>query len=163
MKKLLFYCFTLPSFVVLVSNCSSSENSEGDIVFDARELIGKSPEGIIEALGEPDSAYQRSITGKPYFVQYYNQYGVEVRHFQGSIVNIIVNEPYPLEFAPETITKFGFDYTEPTEYDSLAMITWKNIEGIKIVNFYLRGVQKPDSVKHSYHIFFNMDTTTANK
>ena len=75
------------------------------------------------------------------------------------VSEIVVQEPYPLKFAPETITNFGIDYVEPTEYDSLAMIMWKNIEGIKVVNFYLRGELKPDSIEHSYHIYFNMDTT----
>ncbi|WKN42034.1 hypothetical protein [Tunicatimonas pelagia] len=132
-----------------------------DIVFDALSLVNKSPTEVAEILGQPDTIFQRTFFGKQYFIQYYNEYGVEVRHYQGKVRGVIVNEPYPLEFKPETITKFGIDYVEPTKYDSLSTIVWKNIEGFKVVNFYLRGVKKPDSIEHSYHIYFNMDTASV--
>ncbi len=132
-----------------------------DVVFNAPSLLNKSPTEVIGILGEPDTVFQRTFFGKQYFIQYYNEYGVEVRHYQGKIKGVIVNEPYPLEFKPETIIKFGISYVEPTKYDSSAMIMWKNIDGFKVINFYLRGVRKPDSIKHSYHIYFNMDTTQA--
>ena len=145
--------YSLPIF-----SCQPTE-PEDDLVFDALALVNTSPEETADILGTPDTTYYLTIFNKRYFVQYYNQYGVEVRHLNGLVNGIIVNEPYPLKFAPETITKFGIDYVEPTQYDSLAMIMWKNIEGFKVVNFYLRGVAKPDSIEHSYHIYFNMDTT----
>ena len=163
MKKLLFCCLTLLSFVVLVSSCTLSESSEDDIVFNARELIGQSPEGVIKILGSPDTTFHQTFVKRRYFIQYYDKYGIEVRYLQGSISGVIVNEPYPLKFAPETITKFGIDYTEPTKHDTRSSITWKNIEGFKAINFYLRGVEKSDSVEHSYRIYFNMDTTTRSR
>lgn len=156
--KFFRYSFSLFIFIIIVS-CSSPDRAT-ETVFDAPALVGQSPEGAIAVLGEPDTTYTRTLFGKRFFTQYYNDYGVEVRHLDGRIANIIVNEPYPLKFSPETITRFGIDYVEPTEYDSLAMIMWKDIEGFKVINFYLRGVEKPDSVEHSYHIFFNMDTTS---
>ncbi len=137
--------------------CQPTE-PEDDLIFDALALVDASPEKTASILGAPDTTYYLTIFNKRYLVQYYNQYGVEVRHLNGSVNGIIVNEPHPLKFAPETITKFGIDYVEPTQYDSLAMIMWKNIEGFKVVNFYLRGVARPDSIAHSYHIYFNMDT-----
>nr|WKN37622.1 hypothetical protein K4G66_02710 [Tunicatimonas sp. TK19036] len=143
------------AFVCLFS-CNTPEE---EIVFNAPELIAKSPTEVADILGEPDSAYTRTVFGKQYFIQFYKDHQVEVRHYQGKIKEIVVQDPYPLEFTPATITRFGIDYVEPTQYDSLAMIMWKNIDGFKAVNFYLRGVEKPDSVKHSYHIYFNMDTT----
>ena len=145
-------------FLALTTHCTPL-GDEQELVFDAKKLVGQSPEGVASVLGEPDTTYNHMLFGKRYFTQYYDRYGVEVRHLDGKIASIIVNEPYPLDFAPETITKFGIEYVEPTEYDSLAMIMWKNIKGFKVVNFYLRGVEKPDSIEHSYHIFFNMDTT----
>ena len=154
--KSLWYIVLLCSLSAV--GCRPTE-SDNELVFDALALVNKSPEETADVLGEPDTTYYRTIFGKRYFVQYYNQYGVEVRHLNDLISGVIVNEPYPLKFAPETITKFGINYVEPTQYDSLAMIMWKNIEGFKVVNFYLRGVAKPDSVEHSYHIYFNMDTT----
>lgn len=151
------FCYAALLGVFLIAGCTPVEPD--DLVFDAPKLVAKSPEEVVELLGEPDTSYYRPFLNKRYFIQYYNQYGVEVRHLNGSVSEIIVQQPYPLKFAPETITRFGIAYTEPSEYDSLAMIMWKNIEGIKVVNFYLRGELKPDSIEHSYHIFFNMDTT----
>ncbi|MEM6845075.1 MAG: hypothetical protein AAF632_22875 [Bacteroidota bacterium] len=152
-----FYRFLLvPTLFTLLWSCNSHDQK---FVFDAPSLVGKSPTEVTEILGKPDTIFNRTFFGKQYFIQYYDEYGVEVRHYQGTIKGIIINEPYPLEFKPETISKFGIDYVEPTKYDSSAMIMWKNIEGFKVINFYLRGVKKPDSVRHSYHIYFNMDTT----
>ena len=148
--------FALLILSILLS-CNSAEKD--NIIFNAPDLVDKSPMEVVDILGEPDSIFHRTLFGKQYFIQYYDKHGIEVRHYQGKIKGVIVNEPYPLAFEPETITKFGINYVEPTNYDSSAMIMWKNIEGFKVINFYLRGVKKPDSIEHSYHIYFNMDTT----
>ncbi|MGB3587876.1 MAG: hypothetical protein WBA23_15110 [Tunicatimonas sp.] len=146
-----------PFLIWLMYNCTSPNEN---VVFNAPLLLSKSPTEVTQILGEPDTVYNRTFFGKQYFIQYYNKHGIEVRHYQGKIEGVIVNEPYPLEFKPETITKFGIKYVEPTKYDSSAMIMWKNIDGFKVINFYLRGVRKPDSIEHSYHIYFNMDTAS---
>lgn len=153
-------CLCTLFLLTLTVSCTIPDPNE-DIVFNAQELVGQSPEGVIEILGQPDTTFYRTFIKNRYYIQYYDEYGVEVRHLNGSISGVIVNEPYPLEFSPKTITKFGIEYTEPTKLDMRSSITWKgNVEGFKAVNFYLVGRKKPDSVEHVYRIYFNMDTTS---
>lgn len=139
------------------SDQKSEQKEDEGIVFDVLSFIDKSPEGVTQLLGKPDTTYQRTVSGKRYFVQYYNEHHTEVMHLQGKVVGIILNEPHPLKFTPETITKFGISYREPTMYEPRSTIMWKNIEGIKVANMYLVGTPRVDSIEHNFRIYFNLE------
>ena len=121
------------------------------------EIRHQSPDQATELIGEPDSSYYRSILGKRYFIYRYPEaYDLEIRFFNNRAVEIILNKPFELEFAPETISHFGLEYKPPTSMDTTAMIIWKNYEGFNAVSFYKTGEKKPKGVKTNYKIYFNM-------
>ncbi len=143
---------------MLALYCCNSPKEEA--LFDIREFIAKSPDEVATLMGKPDTTYHRTIFGKRYAIQYYHQYGIEIRSLNNRVAEVIVNEPYPLKFTPETITEFGLDFVEPTRYEPESMISWTNLEGIKAATFYIVGIKKPDSIEHNYKIYFNLSDTT---
>ena len=126
-------------------------------VVNPLEIRHQSPEQVAELIGKPDSAYYRSIMGNRYFIYRYPEASdTEIRFLNNRAVEIIFNEPFEFEFAPETISRFGLEYKPPTSMDTSAMIIWKNHEGFNAITFYKTGENKPEGVKNNFKIYFNM-------
>lgn len=143
----------LSALLIIYTACSKPEEN---LVFNIRDLIGKDEQGVIAVLGRPDSSYDLPVLTHDYFIQYYKNNAIEIRHLHGHVAEVIVNNPGDLTFDPQTIRRFGLLSYKPTTIDTSAMIIWKNIPDLKSVTFYKEGSNKTDPVKPRFKIYFNL-------
>ena len=115
-------------FILFLGGCATNES--GKTALDVVALRGKTPNEVVDISGDPDSSYIHYVLGRPFLVYRYDPHQVEMRFYQNKLVEIIVHDPRPWPFEPETIEHFGLDYFEPTTYNPDANISWSNYGGL---------------------------------
>ncbi|MDN5201656.1 hypothetical protein QQ008_09795 [Fulvivirgaceae bacterium BMA10] len=140
--------------IILCWSCSSDDSEK--IVSNIKSFKDKTPFEIETILGKPDTSYTKNILTNKYFIQHYKSHKTDIRHLNGKVAEVILHEPENLNFRPETIEKFGFEFVEPTKYDPAAMISWKDLEGFSDISFYLVGTKNDNPSEPNFKIFFNL-------
>lgn len=151
MKLIIYIC----SFLICSSfySCSESPSDQAGLILNIPSLVNKLPNEVAEILGEPDTVYYDQVLNKKFFVQRYKRHDIEIQYLKGRANDIIVNQPWPVDFEAGSLRYFGIKPAQPTVYHENEMIKWKNHSGLKTINFY--KVRK-DSTGNiiSYKIFF---------
>ena len=152
MKRLNLLVF--PVLMLTLWACNSVSNDR--LILDVKEIKGKTSVEVEDMLGRPDTVFTRSILGKKYYVQRYKERELDIRHYQGQLVDVVVNKPFDLTFEPQVIKRFGFEYEAPHSQDTAAYYRWKDLQGIANINVYMVGVKKPEDVATYFKIYFDM-------
>lgn len=134
-------------------SCSPNRIEEGGLILDIPILINKTPTEVVEILGEPDTSYYEQVLAKSFLVHRYKKHDIEVQYLKGKSNDIIINEPLPVKFDPESLKHFGLKPIEPTVSREKGMLKWKNYSGLKTINFYKVRVDSAGNII-GYKIFF---------
>ncbi|GET32787.1 hypothetical protein PbJCM13498_16500 [Prolixibacter bellariivorans] len=149
--------FILVVLTALVFGCGNNK-SGNSLIFDATQIKGHPDTTEVKKLlhAQPDTSYYRWYFGQRRFIQLYNSMdSAEFRFKKNKLIEIIVNSP-PVDYIPQSITKFGLPFQQPTSSDSSAYFMWKNIyPEYEVVNYYLVGSKKKGP-KQNFKIYFKL-------
>jgi hypothetical protein len=125
------------------------------IILDIRNVVNKTPEQVVEILGEPDTTYTERILGKEIYCQKYYRNNIEIQYPESLSTDVVVYGPHGLPFTQSGLKAFDLSYQKqhPSQYEKETLMRWYDFENFEAISFY--DVQK-DSVGRikNYTIFF---------
>jgi hypothetical protein len=149
--------FIFVVLTALVFACGNNK-SENGLIFDATQIKGHPDTTEVKKLlhAQPDTSYYRLYFGQLRYIQlYHSMDSAEFRFKKNKLIEIIVNKP-SVGYTPQSITKFGLPFHQPTSSDSSAYFMWKNIyPEYEVVNYYLVGSKKNGN-KQNFKIYFKL-------
>jgi hypothetical protein len=149
----------LAHFIIIIglSSCSKTPDDGSTLIFDVRQVAGKTPNQVEKILGMPDSSYNLQIMGRKIYCQFYKTNQIEIQYPNTLATEIIVYKTNDLPFNHSALTQFGLDYkTHPNEFLKDRVIRWNNIEPFSSVSFY--NVEKDSIGKiKNFNIFFKVE------
>lgn len=143
--------------LVLSSFIASCNRKDSQIKLDVKKLVNKTEFEVAKIMGDPDTAFVWTFLGKRYRINMFSQDSTEIRYYNGKTCAIILHNPKDIPFDASSIEKFGLPKAKPTMVDTSATILWKNIDGIKAVNFYKVGRKVKKRSGPVFEIYFNLD------
>lgn len=137
-------------------NKKQEASKQKDVFLNVTQFKGQNPDGVVKILGKPDTAFNKRILGKPYYIQLYQSYdSCQFRYQHNKLEGIIIHKPRSIAFSPNSIESFGLDYKKPTLLDTASTIMWKNYEGFKAINFYKVGTKARNPNGTTFKAYFN--------
>jgi hypothetical protein len=127
-------------------------------VCNVEEIADKTPQEVVNILGEPDTAYTQVIVTKPIFTQIYKrEFDIEIMYPDGLSTDIVVFDAAPkLPFEAGIIEKFGLQQIPPSDVVANTYIKWKNYPGYKTINFFVTDLDSAGNVEQ-FRLFFKSD------
>ncbi|MEQ9422859.1 MAG: hypothetical protein RJQ09_00470 [Cyclobacteriaceae bacterium] len=148
--------FIIAALLTIVCLSCADKSSQD---FKVPDLKGLKPLEIKSRMGEPDTSYNRNIIGKQLFVmRYFDLRDAEFRFERNTNIlgEILINKPFDLKFEPAVISNYGLSALEPSDADTASHFRWKNIDGLKNVNVYKVGMERPEGVETYFKIYFDL-------
>lgn len=143
--------------ILLITSCAQKD--ETNIILDVRSIINKSPEEVVEILGEPDTTYTERILGKALFCQRYTKHNIEIQYPESLSTDIVIYGPHELPFTQSALKAFNIKYQKkhPSQYEKDVLMRWYDFDEFEAISFY--NVRK-DSLGqiNNYSIFFKART-----
>ena len=118
---------------------TSCNQTKTTILIDAKEVLSKKEEEVIELLGKPDSTYYIPMLNKKIFTQLYYKgtYDIEVRYSKDRSESILINRNNDLPFSKEALVTLGIEgIGEPDSCKPNLYLTWNNNRGFEKINIY---------------------------
>ncbi len=146
-------------FICLLQACAEKDNlkEKDSILFNIPELVNKTPEQVIEILGEPDSAYTQYVVTIPVYTQWWNDKGLEIQYLEPDkrSKDIVIHKAGPLPFDPSTLALFGLEPMSPTVSNPRSNLRWSDMQGFKTIHFYNRLENQNGEV--NFQLFFKAE------
>jgi hypothetical protein len=150
MKKIL-----LASLVFFMCNCNSNRGSnDSDIIFNVKKILSKSPEDVIDYMGQPDSSYVIKIVTKEFPAHRYFEYQTEIIYIAGKANEIVIYEPHKLLYEISSLERFGVNIKRaPDDHIDNQVTRWYGVDGINTIAMYDPQYDSLDNLQ-SFTIFF---------
>lgn len=143
---------TLILLFFLTVGCESfSKKEKTNVVIDIPELINKSPKEVETILGTPDNSYYKVAFNHKVLVYEYKN--MEVRFPKNIASEIVIKNPVPFKYEPETLKSYGIIADKPTKVVSDGFMKWENIPKFKVVSMYIKHLDEEGNVDN-YNILF---------
>ena len=139
--------------LLLITGCGTDKGK----IFNVKTLAGKTEFEVSELMGKPDTTFTWSFIGRKYRINRFRRYQTEVRYLNGQACEIILHNPEGIPFDPSSLERFGLPKATPNFMDASSTIQWKNLDGIKSINFYKVGRKGGGNTDlPTYEIYFNL-------
>jgi len=121
---------------------------------DVLSIADKSPEEVIEVLGQPDSSYVQYVVTIPVYTQWYGDRHLEIQYLEPEkrARDIVLHSSEGVTFGPEGLKAFGLQAATPS-VNNPNNLRWDNQQGFSIINFYARQT-KPETGQEEFKVFF---------
>lgn len=125
---------------------STSTKEETNILVNIPELINRSPEEVEKILGTPDNSYFKVAFRHKVLVYEYEAENMEVRFPKNIASEIIIKNPLPFKYEPNTLKSYGITAAKPTKVVTDGFMKWENIPGFKVVSMYIKHLDTEGKV-----------------
>jgi hypothetical protein len=121
---------------------------------DILRIADKSPQEVIEILGEPDSSYTQYVVTIPVYTQWYGAHQLEIQYLEPEkrARDIVLHSSEGVAFGPEGLEAFGLQAAAPS-VNNPNNIRWDQQQGFSIIHFYARQTN-PATGQEEFMIFF---------
>ena len=132
--------------IIVLSSCSGKEQKEKKtateinefVILDVNKIIGKSLKTVNNILGEPESVqeFYAPTTGNSLneIEAIYNDQKFEIIFKQDKASLISIYDTPDLTNDANALQKLGFKNQKPTSIKPNNYTSWKNVEGISLIN-----------------------------